>query len=304
MGNTNTKLLYAVPTLIWGSTWLAIKFQLGTVAPELSIVYRFGLATTLLMAFIALRRLPMRFHWRDHVFIVLQGFFLFSLNYYLVYLAELSLPGGLVAVVFSTIIVMNSLFGALFLKMPIRMRVVVGAVLGITGLVLVFWPQLRDFDLSDAAALGLVMSLLSAASASLGNILAARNQRAGLPVIQTEALGMAYGTLFTLGVVLFNGRPLIFDWSAGYVSSLLYLALFGSVVAFATYLTLIGRIGADRAAYVTVLFPIVALILATFFEGFEWTLLGLVGVALVLVGNFVVLTRIGARRPQMAEEAV
>jgi drug/metabolite transporter (DMT)-like permease len=167
-------------------------------------------------------------------------------------------------------------------------------------LTLVFWPEFSTLDLSNDVALGLALGLASVVITSLGNITSARNQRHGIPVVQTNALGMAYGTLFTLGIVFFNGSPFNFEWTLGYVGSMLFLAFFGSAVAFGTYLTLLGRIGPDRAAYVVVLFPIVALALSTAFEGFVWTPLALAGVALVLVGNAIVLTKIGTIRPRLA----
>jgi drug/metabolite transporter (DMT)-like permease len=232
----------------------------------------------------------------------LQGLFLFSLNYILVYLAEGVLTSGLVAIIFSMIVILNVVFGALFLHNPVRVNVVLGALVGFAGLTLVFWPELSLFDFSSQRALGVVLTFLGAASASLGNIVSARNQRHELPVVQTNAFGMAYGALFMLILALFRGAQLTFDPSVGYVLSLLYLAVFGSVIAFYTYLTLLGRIGPDRAAYVTVLFPILALLLSTLFEGMRWNLLQLAGVALVLLGNAVVLVKVRAvKTPQRAE---
>lgn len=293
-------LFFALTSLIWGSTWLAITFQLGTVAPEASIVYRFGLAAAVLGLYVWIRRLPMRFSLRQHGFIALQGAFLFSINYVLVYLAELYVPSGLVAIVFSTIIIANVFLGALFLHNPIRSRVLAGGLLGVVGLGLVFSPQLRGLDLAGPMALGLAFCVASLLSASLGNILSARNQRAGLPVVQTNAFGMAYGALVTLLFALARGVTFTFDPSPAYVISLLYLAIFGSVIAFGTYLTLIGRLGVDRAAYITVVFPIVALALSTLYEGLEWTAIAFVGVGLVVAGNVLALWR---RKAAPAPEA-
>jgi drug/metabolite transporter (DMT)-like permease len=283
-------------SFIWGSTWLAIKYQLGPVAPELSIVYRFALAAAILGIYAWLRRLPMRFSLPEHGFIALQGAFLFSVNYVLVYLAEQTLASGLVAVVFSTIILMNVLLGPLLLRDPFRPHVLVGGVLGLAGLTLVFLPELTEFRLSGERSVGLVMSLVGTLSASVGNIISARNQRHGLPVVQTNALGMAYGALFTLGFALTRGAPFRFDFSPGYVISLLYLAGFGSVIAFGGYLTLLGRIGPDRSSYIAVVFPVVALALSTLFEGLRWSAAGLAGVLLVVIGNAMALSRL-RRRP-------
>jgi drug/metabolite transporter (DMT)-like permease len=275
--------------LIWGSTWLAIKFQLGIVSPELSIAYRFAFATVILLIFSLIRRLPLRFGLKTHSFFALQGLLLFSLNYILVYLAEGILTSGLVAIIFSLIVMLNVLFGTIFLNKPIRMRVVAGGVVGLLGLVLVFWPELSGFDPSSQEVLGITLALLATISASLGNVVSARNQSHELPVVQTNAFGMFYGAVFMLLLALIQGSQLQFDPSPGYLLSLLYLAIFGSVIAFGSYLTLLGRIGLDRAAYVTILFPVIALLLSTLFEGLTWGYPQLAGVVLVLVGNALVL---------------
>lgn len=291
-------IFYIVSCLIWGSTWLAITFQLGVVAPEASIVYRFALASLILLTYSAVRRLPMRFTLRQHAFIALQGLFLFSLNYITVYLAEQVLTSGLVAIVFSTLILFNVVLGAILLKNPMRPRVAFGGLIGVGGLALVFWPELSEFAAGGGSRLGLLLSFAAALSASLGNVISARNQRAGLPVVQTNAYGMAYGAAATAIIALARGVGFAFDPSAGYVLSLLYLAVFGSVVAFGTYLTLIGRLGVDLAGYIGVVFPLVALVLSTLFEGLTWNGLSLAGVALVAGGNVLALSRRRARAAQ------
>ena len=285
-------LLYTVTVLIWGSTWLGIKFQLGQVDPLVSVVYRFCMAAALLFAWCGLRGLPMRFALRDHLFIALQGACLFAVNYWLFYLAEVHLTSGIVAVVFSTIVFWNILNGRLFLKTPIRTNVVCGSGLGIVGIGLVFWPELSGFSLEDAGFKGFMLSVAATLMASFGNILSARNQRHGLPVMQTNAYGMAYGALLMLAVAGVAGKPFSVDPSPTYLLSLVYLALFGSVVAFGCYLTLVGRIGADRASYATLLFPIIALIISTLFEGYRWSAPALAGVAIILTGNALSLAKI------------
>jgi drug/metabolite transporter (DMT)-like permease len=284
-------LLYLVTVVIWGSTWLAIKFQLGVVSPELSIAYRFALAAVLLFIYCFVRRLPMRFNLRQHGQIGLQAFFLFSMNYLVVYLAELYLSSGLVSIIFSLLIVFNVLFGALFLRNPIRPRVIVGGIFGIAGLVLVFWSEFVEIGTDSDLMLGIGLALLGGVSASLGNITSAHNQRIGLPVIQTNAIGMAYGAGIMFVIALFRGADFTIDPSAAYIISLFYLSLFGSVIAFGTYLTLLGRIGPDRAAYVSILFPIVALALSTMFEGLSLNALQLLGIIFILLGNAIVLTK-------------
>jgi drug/metabolite transporter (DMT)-like permease len=287
----NTFFLYGSTVIIWGTTWLAIKFQLGSVDPMVSVLYRFIGAALTLVFYCKLRGLNMRFRLKDHIFMALQGLVLFSVNYWLIYLAEVHVTSGLVAVIFSSIVFMNMINGAVFLNSPIRLVVVLGGGIGIVGIVFVFWPQLTSFSLSDKTALGLVLSAVSTFMASLGNIISARHQKYNLPVIQTNAYGMAYGVGIMGVITIVLGKPFSFETSFLYISSLLYLSFFGTVVGFGCYLKLIGKIGADRAAYATMLFPIVALGISTVYEGYQWAAHNIIGMAVVLIGNWLVLNK-------------
>lgn len=287
----NNALFYAATVFIWGTTWYGIKLQLGVVAPEASIAYRFALAALLLVAWCRLRGLDLRFSLRQHGFAALLGLLLFSFNYELFYLATGTVTSGLVALSFSLMVVLNALFGALFLVAPLRPRVLLGGLVGVAGIALVYGPEIAGLGGAHATPGGLALCVAATVSASLGNIVSARNQRAGMPVVATNAVGMAYGALFMTAAAIAAGRSFDFDPSPVYVGSLLYLALFGSVVAFGCYLTLLGRIGADRAAYAMILHPLVALGISTLLEGFRWDWLALAGVALVVAGNVLVLSQ-------------
>jgi drug/metabolite transporter (DMT)-like permease len=287
----NNLILYIITVFIWGSTWLGIKYQLGVVDPMVSVVYRFGLSSFLLLTHCYAGKKRLSFSRSEHAFMALLGILLFSINYWLFYMAELYITSGLAAVVFSTILVMNILNGILILKTPFSLKVAMGGGLGLLGISLVFWPEIKAFDLADNGFLGLILALAATFMASLGNITSARNQKHGLPVLQTNAFGMAYGTVLMTLWVLLTGKEFTFVWSAEYVGSLVYLAVFGSVVAFGCYLTLVGRMGADRAAYSTLLFPLVALGLSTIFEGYKWTPQALSGLGLTLAGNFLILKK-------------
>ena len=277
--------------LIWGSSWLAIHFQLGEVAPEVSIAYRFILASGLLVIWCRLRRISLRIALRHHPFLALLGLSLFSLNYLLFYYAAFDLATGLLAVIFSTMTVMNIFNSAIFLRRQIQKKTVLAVVFGLTGMALVFWPEITTSGPRVAAAIGI--SLIATYLASIGNIVSARNQNHGLPVASTNTIGMAYGALFMLAYSAGFGAPFAIDTSTTYIGSLLFLALFASAIAFGCYLTLVGRIGPANAAYATVLFPIVALALSTWFEDYEWQNRALVGVSLILIGNAIVLSRPG-----------
>lgn len=287
-------MLYGLVVILWGSSWFGISLQLGVIEPEVSVAYRFLIAALVLLVWCVWRQLPMRFGLRAHGLMFLMGTCLFCLNYVGFYFAIGHIASGLSAVAYSTIVIMNITFGALFLREPIRPRVVVGAVIGLIGITIVFWKDVSVSGVFSAGLFGLGWSLLATMCASFGNITSMAIQRMRVPVIQANAYGMCYGGLVTLVIVYSRGLPFEFDWTAKYVASLLYLAFFASVLGFTFYLTLLGRVGADRAAYASVLFPVVALSLSTVFEGYEWTLLSLAGVAVVLIGNLLVLTRLGS----------
>jgi drug/metabolite transporter (DMT)-like permease len=290
--------LYACSVLIWGSTWLVIKFQLGVVPPAVSVAWRFALAALILFAYAGYKGSPLRFDARTHRWLALQGLLLFGINYVLVYLSEQSLTSGLVAVIFSLVMFCNILGLRLFFSVPVKPAALSGSVLGVIGVALVFWPDLALLSMSPARRLGLIFALLSAPVASLGNMAATRNHRYQLPMIQANAWAMMYGAIFVAVYAALDGQHFAFDRSFRYVASLLYLALFGSVIAFVAYLTLLGRIGADRAGYTAVAIPIVALALSTLFEDLRWDATMAGGIAMCVAGNVLVLRRgaAGARR--------
>ena len=288
-------ILFSIPSLIWGSTWLAIKFQLGEVDPLVSVFYRFFLAAIILLIYCSLAGLNLKYSAKQHFLMALLGLLLFGINYWLVYLAEIHLKSGLVAVIFSTIVFLNIFNGAIFLKSKIRLNVLFSSLLGFIGIALVFKDELFGFTFSGGESLALIFAGISVVTASFGNITSAYNQKNKLPVIQTNAFGMLYGSLLMLLLALITGKSFTFDYSFPYISSLLYLSIFGSVIAFGSYLTLLGKIGADKSAYVTLVFPIIALILSAAFEDYKWNSLAIIGVLLITIGNFMILRKKAAK---------
>ena len=283
--------LYLVTVLIWGSTWLVIKFQLGVVSPVVSVAWRFALAALMLLVYSLLRGKSLRFSARDHGWLALQGLLLFGLNYIGVYLSEQYLTSGLVAVVFSLVVFMNALGMRAFFGLPIRAAAVFAATLGVAGVALIFGRELLAVSSAGDQLHGLLLALGATVVASFGNMVATRNSRRALPVMQVNAWSMLYGALFVMVVALARGEHLDFVPSWPYVASLLYLALFGSALAFGAYLTLMGRIGADRAAYTAVAIPIVALLLSTAFEHLRWHVQTFIGVAACIAGILLALRR-------------
>jgi len=286
-------MLYIITIAVWGSTFLAIKYQLGIVDPMVSVIYRFGLAAVLLTLFCYIRGLNLKFSVKEHFFMALLGILLFSINYWFVYVAEQYVTSGVVAVMFSSIVFMNIANGTIFLGTAVEKRMIAGAITGIIGIVLIFMPEIKSFDLSDKGIFGLAIVFLSVLLASFGNIVSARNTKSSIPVIQANAFGMAYGTVFLALVAMIAGKEFTFTFSIPYISSLVYLSIFGSIIAFGSYLTLIGSIGADKASYAIMIVPVVALILSSFFEGYTWNLTAVSGLLLVVGGNYLALKKPG-----------
>ncbi len=298
MSNT---VLYVITVLIWGSTWLAIEFQLGVVAPEVSIVYRYAGAALLLFAYSRIRGLRLGFGIRDHGWFLLLGLLLFSLNYIFAYRAQIYITSALTAIAFTAIVWMNIVNARLFFGVRAGRRVLFGALLGIAGIFTLFAPQIGEVTFSDSIFFGLFLAVTGSMVASFGNMASQGAQRAKLPIIQSNAWGMLYGAIITAAIAVVQGHEFDFDWSTGYLVSLLYLTVFGSIVAFGAYLTLLGRIGAHTAGYAMVLFPVGALILSMLFEGLEMDATILIGTALVLAGNVFVLN--GDRRARRAPQS-
>ena len=285
----STVSLFTLCTAIWGSTWLAITWQLGVVPPTVSVAWRFALAGVLLGAWCAATGRSLRFPPAEHARLAAWGAMNFGLNYVFVYLAETHVSSGLVAVVFSTIVIMSPIGMRVFFGQPLSARLGVAAGLGVGGVALLFLPELGRIREGGAIAAGIGYALAATALATGGNLVAVRNHRAGLPLFPATAWGMLYGALIAAAVAAVLGDAWTFDARASYVLSLLYLAVFGSVVAFGAYLTLLGRIGAGPSSYVGVSTPVVAMLLTTLFEGYVWTATAVLGVALAVAGNVMAL---------------
>lgn len=280
--------LYLMTVLIWGTTWIAIKLQLGEVAVAASIVYRFALAAAVLFVVLALSGRLQKLDARGQAICLAQGLCLFCINFLCFYTASQWIPSGLIAVIFSTATLWNALNARLFFKQRIAANVLAGGALGLAGLGLLFWPELAGHAASRETLLGIGLALIGTLCFSAGNMLSSLQQKAGLKPWTTNAWGMLYGALILSAICVLSGTPFTFEWSTRYVGSLLYLAIPGSVIGFTAYLTLVGRMGPERAAYCTVLFPVVALNISVFLEGYQWTLTALFGLLLVMLGNVLV----------------
>lgn len=280
-----TAVLYSATILIWGSTWLAIAYQIGDTPVVVSVGWRFALASAVLFALLILRGALPRLSVKNHKMAALLALCLFSNNFLCFYAATQYLPSGLNAVVFSLAPILNAFNLWLLERRRPATSFIQGALMGFSGVVLLFASQFLSAEMDLTILLGLGLSLLGTYFFSMGNMVSARAQKQNMPLLPTTAWAMGYGAVYLFVIALVMRLPLSINSDPLYLSALGYLAVVGSVIGFNTYLALVGRIGAAKAAYCTVLFPLVALSLSTLFEGYQWTWLSVTGVILVLTGN-------------------
>jgi drug/metabolite transporter (DMT)-like permease len=285
----HNSVLYFLTVLIWGTTWIAINYQLGDVAPEASIFYRFALATFILFSYARLKKLPLRFSLKHHLYFLLFGMCLFGFNYVLLYHAQGMINSALACIAFSTLMLMNLVNAKIFYQTKITKQAYYGGALGLSGIVTLFWPQLTDVTLGEVTLIGLSLCLLGTFSASIGNMMSIKIQKQDIPIVQSNAWGMLYGAMVMFVITLVQGKSFGFSFTYSYIGSLVYLSLFGSVIAFGCYLSLMTRIGSHKTSYANIMFPGVAVVISTFIEGFAWSAFTIVGLCLILIGNLIVL---------------
>jgi drug/metabolite transporter (DMT)-like permease len=290
-----TALLFGTVVFAWGFTWFAITQQLGVVPPEVSIFWRFAVAAAVMWLGLLVTGRLHPVPWRRQGWLALLGLTQFALNFLLIYNGSRFVASGVVSVVFSTATVWGAVNQWIFLGRRPGLRAVLGGLLGVGGIALLFGEQLAGLHAGQAAIVGIGLVLSGTMVFSLGNLVSLRATQGGVDLPNAVARGMTWGALFLGVFALVQGHGLPFDFSVRYVGSLLYLAIPGSVIGFTGYLMLVARIGADRAAYASVLFPVLALAVSTVVEGFAWTPGAIAGLPLILLGNVVIFARLPLR---------
>lgn len=311
MSRFKTWQLFAVCVLSWGTTWHVITYQLGHTTPEVGVALRFALASVLVLTVCALRGIPLRFAPRDHAVLALQGALMFGLSYVFVYHAERHLPSGLVAVGYSASPLVAGLGAQALFGQRVSLRFVGGGILGLMGVALIFWPEFGKAAAGIASTAHGAGSLGAAASvgvgaaftvgavllSSSGSLSASRNRHRGLPFWPSMGFGMGYGALTTAAIALAMGHrfapPALLSWWV----SLVYLALAGSVLSFACYLTLQERLGPGPSGAIGVMTPLLALVVSIGFEGYRPGAITGVGVLLAVAGNVLMLRRGRVEQP-------
>ena len=272
----------AVCSLIWGTTWFAITKQLGAVPPAVSVVYRFALAAALFFGLCLVQRRSLRLTAAQHRVVFLQGLFTFAVDYLFVYLAEGRVPSAVVAVGFASLALVNLILFRVALGQAASRGAWAGALLGVVGVLVLSYGELGA---GAGAAVGLGFVAIAVLGAAIGNLFAFKAQLRGVEVAPGTAWAMAYGAAILAVYALVTGAPWRFEATPAYVGSLVYLSVFGSVVAFFLYFSLARRRGYALAAYVSALTPGIAMLVSALFEGARWGWSALAGLALVLGGQ-------------------
>ena len=276
-------LLYSLLIFGWSTSWLPLKGQVGPVDPELSILWRFMIAAGLCFIISKYQRLTLLFPVMIHLKIALMGFFMFSTNFTLFYYASENVASGLLAVVWSMTSVINIFMVAVMTQSKPNYSQLLASVIGLLGIILIFIPELK---VSELALESLILCIAGTVSFCFGNLISRSLQNQNVPVMSANSWGMLYGCIILSVYALVLKHPFKIVFEQSYIFGLLWLSVISTVLTFTCYLTLLGRIGAGRVGYATVVFPVFALLISTIFENYSWTPLAFAGVSLVLLGNF------------------
>jgi len=283
--------LFGITLLCWSPTWYVIKFQLGYVDPLVSVFYRFLVASIIIFIYLIIKNKKLRFSLNYHVWFLFFGTCLYSLNYVFFYLSNTHLISAYPAIVFSTVVIMNILGEAFYFKKKPSLKTLMGAIIGMIGIIIIFNDEIFKFSLINNTHVGLFLALLGTFSASTGNMIHQKNLNNNFPLIETIAYSMLYGSLVTLLITQIKGTELLFEYSFSYIASLAYLSIFGSIFAFIFYLKLIEKVGAGRAGYVGVIMPVLALLISTIFENLEWQIDLILGLPILIIGAVLVINQ-------------
>ena len=284
-------ILFLVTLFCWSPTWYVIKFQLGYVDPLVSVFYRFLIASIIIFIYLIFKKKNLKFSLNYHIWFLFFGICLYSLNYVFFYLSNTYLISAFPAIVFSTVVIMNILGEGFYFKKKPSLKTLLGAIIGMIGIMIIFNDEVFNFSLTNGTHVGLFLALLGTFCASTGNMVHQRNLNNNFPLLPTIAFAMLYGSLITFIITQIRGTELLFEFTFSYIASLAYLSIVGSIFAFIFYLSLLERVGAGRAGYVGVVMPVLALLISTVFEGLEWQLDLIIGLPILILGAVLVINQ-------------
>lgn len=276
---------FLIVSLIWGSTWLVIRDQLGSVPASWSVTYRFSIAAIGMVILALVMRQSLRIDRAMVGWTMLLGLMQFSLNFNFVYAAEHHITSGLVAVIFALLIVPNALLAKWWLRRPIGTSFIVGSAIASIGVALLMVQEYRAAPVGgEEVLLGLALTLCGVVCASISNVLQVTPAVARVPTLTILAWSMFWGSIINALYAFTQYGPPVIDTRPAYLGGVLYLGIIGSVVTFPLYFRLIRDIGPGKAAYTGVLIPVIAMLLSTLFEGYNWSALALAGAVLAMIG--------------------
>tara|TARA_B100000780_G_scaffold155743_1_gene108920 strand:- start:61 stop:945 length:885 start_codon:yes stop_codon:yes gene_type:complete len=287
----NNFILFGITLFCWSPTWYVIKFQLGYVDPLVSVFYRFFAASIIIFIYLIIKKKKLKFSLNYHIWFLFFGICLYSINYVFFYLSNTYLISAFPAIVFSTVVLMNILGETFYFKKKPSLNTLIGATIGMIGIMIIFNDEIFNFNLSNGTHVGLFLALLGTFSASTGNMVHQRNLNNNFPLIETIAYAMLYGSLVTLLITQIKGTELLFEYTFSYIASLAYLSIVGSIFAFIFYLKLLEKVGAGRAGYVGVVMPVLALLISTLFENLEWQVDLILGLPILIIGAVLVINQ-------------
>ncbi len=285
----NNFILFGITLFCWSPTWYIIKFQLGYVDPLVSVFYRFFAASVIIFVYLIIKNKNLKFSFSYHIWFLFFGTCLYSLNYVFFYISNTYLISAFPAIVFSTVVIMNILGETFYFKKKPSLKTLLGAIIGMVGILIIFNDEIFNFNLKNNTHFGLFLALLGTFCASTGNMVFQRNLNNNFPLIETIAYAMLYGSLLTLLITQIKGTELLFEYSFSYIASLAYLSIIGSIFAFIFYLKLLEKVGAGRAGYVGVVMPVLALLISTLFENLEWQIDLILGLPILIIGAILVI---------------
>jgi len=287
----NNFFLFIITLFCWSPTWYVIKFQLGYVDPLVSVFYRFLIAAVFIFIYLIIKKEKLKFSFNYHIWFLLFGVCLYSLNYVFFYLSNTYLISAFPAIMFSTVVIMNILGEGFYFKKKPSFKTLLGATIGMIGIMTIFNDEIFNFNLKNGTHVGLFLALLGTFCASTGNMVHQRNLNNNFPLIPTIAYAMLYGSLVTLLITQIKGTELLFEYTFSYIAALAYLSIVGSIFAFIFYLKLLEKVGAGRAGYVGVVMPVLALLISTIFEDLKWQQDLIIGLPVLIIGAVLVINQ-------------
>lgn len=276
-------------SIIWGLTWIAIKFQFGAVDSNVAVFYRFAISSLIMLTLCLFKKENLQFKKADHIRFFGQGFFMFCLNYLLTYWASHLAPSALVALAFTCLIYFNMFGAKLFLKSPFEKKVIYGASLSFLGMGFISYNEILHIKEHPYYILGFLISLIATLSASCGNLISSQNRKNNISILANNTWGMFYGASLCLIYCLILNKNFSVEFNINFVFSFLYLTVFGTVISFAAYLKLIDLVGPSKAAFTSVISPLIAVGLSFYYENMQISKFFLVGLIFCLLGNIVAL---------------